>query len=281
MAHTEWNFIRHTDQYMTKWTIFSDAAFHMENVRIQLGQHSSLTLGFRFCTFLWCVRWISHFGNRRTCFHWKCNVLRRHHWYIYKWDHEFKLNLPNFSLNLHRMSMEITEAGRRLMFSVHSWNQKTDIIMVLSFLVSPLLNLNYLTMILVLVWFTCNIHSVNLARLRSIKNSFHSEISLMEPDVSLRCVSHDQSSAVVKSDVPIPKTPFHPIPLRSVLLHLKMERDQTSLFCKASSPSAVVQIYYPHHLCSFETLAKAWKWQIHVNLCSRFKSPFQSLQGWI
>ena len=119
---------------------------------------------------------------------------------------------------------------------------------------------------MILVWFTWipNIHSVNLARLRSIKNDFHSEICLMEPDVSLWCISHDQSSAVVKSDVPIPKTPFHPIPLRSVLLHLKMERDQTSLFCKASSPWAVVQIYYPHHLCSFETLAKAWKWQNYV-----------------
>ena len=89
-------------------------------------QHSSLTLGLWFCTFLWCVRWISHFGNRRTCFHWKCNVLRRHHWYIFKWDHEFKPNLPNLSLDLHPMSMEITEAGRRLRFPFHSWNQKTD-----------------------------------------------------------------------------------------------------------------------------------------------------------
>jgi len=32
----------------------------------------------------------------------------------------------NFSLDLHRMSMEITEAGRRLRFPFHSWNQKTD-----------------------------------------------------------------------------------------------------------------------------------------------------------
>ena len=102
-------------------------------------QHSTLTLGLWFCTFLWCVRWISHFGNRRTCFHWKCNVLRCHHWYIFKWDHEFKLNLPNLSLDLHPMSMEITEAGRRLRFSLYSWNQKTDRIIVLSFLVSRLL----------------------------------------------------------------------------------------------------------------------------------------------
>jgi len=45
--------------------------------------------------------------------------------------------------------METTEAGRRLRFSFHSWNQKTERIMAFSFLVSPLLNLNYLTMILV------------------------------------------------------------------------------------------------------------------------------------
>ena len=37
------------------------------------------------------------------------------------------------------MSMEITEAGRSLRFSFHSWNQKTDRIIVLSFLVSRLL----------------------------------------------------------------------------------------------------------------------------------------------
>jgi len=43
--------------------------------------------------------------------------------------------------------IEIAKAGRRLMFSVHSWNQKTDIIMAFSFLDSPLLNLDNLTMV--------------------------------------------------------------------------------------------------------------------------------------
>jgi len=71
---------------------------------------------------------------------------------FFKWDHqEFRVNLPYFCLNLHPKAMEITDAGRSLRLSFHNWNQenirKQDVIMVLSFLVSPLLNLDYLTMI--------------------------------------------------------------------------------------------------------------------------------------
>ena len=50
--------------------IFSVAAYDIKNCQDSTSHHSNLTLGLRFCTILWCVRWISHFGNRRTSFHW-------------------------------------------------------------------------------------------------------------------------------------------------------------------------------------------------------------------
>ena len=83
MAHTAWTYWS-INKWQSMWTLFSEATF---DIKTAIRQMSSIIL--RICTLLWCVRSISlFFGNRRTCFLWKCNVLQYYHWYNFKRDHE-------------------------------------------------------------------------------------------------------------------------------------------------------------------------------------------------
>ena len=163
------------------------------------------------------------------------------------------VNLPNYSLDLRPMA----KVGFDVF--IYRWNQQyIRKQVVLSFLVSLMLNLNYTSQWLVLVWFTCilNIHSVNLAHLEKYQLVVFTQKSVSWSPMSLSIVSLALIMWVLLLSIP----PYPCPRLLSTPFSCTWKQRGVRLFSpKAISPWAAVQIYYPHHLCSFGTLAKAWK----------------------